>query len=111
MVHQSKKYRDESKRLYLDAVEILNRTSALERSVMQNAKRTAAFEEESREGANSSMSSAILCKSYLDQVRSEFNKTTEIYNKVKILADNVTNTQDSTNKSTEINLSVRSLQI
>ena len=62
MVHQSKMYRDESRRLYSNACSILNQTSDLENSTRQSTEMAAASSAMARVSANSSMSNGMQCK-------------------------------------------------
>jgi hypothetical protein len=101
MIHQSKMYRDESRKLYADAQTILNRTSVAGDFAEHNSERSAASEENARMSANSSLSNSMLCKAYLDQARSVFDNTSAMVNATERLARNVTEMENATRDSAE----------
>jgi hypothetical protein len=101
MVHKSKMYRDESRSLYADARTILNRTSVLGDFAEQSSEKSAASEENARMSANSSLSNSLLCKAYLGQAKSVFNKTSSMVNTTERLARNVTEMENATKDSAE----------
>jgi polyhydroxyalkanoate synthesis regulator phasin len=96
MVHQSKIYRDESRRLYSNARTILNQTSDLENSTRQSTERAVASSAMAEVSANSSMSNVLQCKTYLDTTMSALNKTLAISNRTEMLAKGFTEMENVT---------------
>ena len=90
MVHQSKMYRDESKKLYSNARSILNQTSDLENSTRLSYDRVAALSAMAEVSANSSMSNVLQCKTYLNKTVSALNKTIVMSNRTEMLAKGLT---------------------
>jgi hypothetical protein len=90
MVHQSKIYRDESRRLYSNARTILNQTSDLENSTRQSTEMAIASSAMAEVRANSSMTNVLQCKTYLNKTVSALNKTIVMSNRTEMLAKGLT---------------------
>jgi polyhydroxyalkanoate synthesis regulator phasin len=109
MVHQSKMYRDESRRLYSNACSILNQTSDLENSTRQSTERATASSAMAEVSANSSMSNAEQCKIYLSQTGSALSKTIATSNRTEMLAKVLTEMENVTREYAQD--AVRSSQV
>lgn len=109
MVHQSKKYRDESMAVYKNALDVLNRTSDAGNAALQSSARAATSEGEAKSGANSSKGNALLCNAYLSEAVSVFNRTLAVSQRAEMLEHNITEMTNRTQENSRI--AARSAQI
>lgn len=101
MVHQAKKYRDESMAIYNSAREVLNQTSDASDAAERSSMRAAASEEVAMNSANSSMSNALLCNAYLGQTISVYNRTLAVGKRTVMLEQNITEMANRTLENTK----------